>query len=94
VRRGWQVGPHWLVATGLEDLARHIGDQPMMVRLLAAMDAWRAAMGAPLPPYRRLAYDAALAAARRALGDDTFAALWAEGAAWPPERALAFGLKR
>jgi hypothetical protein len=46
-------------------------------------------MGVPLPAYRQPSYEAAVSAARSALGDDQFAVLWAEGAAWQPERAVA-----
>lgn len=93
VRRGWPAGPHWLVATGLEELARLLEHSPAAVRLYAATTTWRTAMGVPLPAYRQPSYEAAVSAARSALGDDQFAALWAEGAAWQPERAVAVVLE-
>jgi tetratricopeptide (TPR) repeat protein len=89
VRRGWPAGPYWLVATGLEALAQLMGPTADAARLFAAMASWRAAMGAPLPPYRQPACEAAVSAARRTLGDDRFAAAWAEGAAWRPAQAVA-----
>lgn len=89
VRHGWPAGPHWLVATGLEILAQSMEHAADTVRLFAATSSWRAAMGAPLPPYRRPACAAAVAAARRTLGNDRFAVTWAEGAAWQPAEAVA-----
>ena len=92
VRRGWPGGPHWLVATGVEELARQLGPQPDAVRLHGATNSWRSVMGVPVLTYRRPAYEASVAAARGALGEAQFAALWAEGALWPPERAVAVTL--
>ncbi len=92
LRRGWPVGPHWLVATGVEELARLLGSQPEAVRLFGAAQAWRDAMGLAVAGYRRPAYEAALTAARQGLGVGEFAALWAEGIGWPPERAVAVAL--
>jgi predicted ATPase/DNA-binding SARP family transcriptional activator len=93
VRRGWTVGPYWLVAAGLEELAHCLGPLPDAVRLYGAAHGWRCAMGVSLPAYRRTAYASALATARAALGEQQFTALWAEGAAWPPERAVAVALE-
>jgi predicted ATPase/DNA-binding SARP family transcriptional activator len=92
IRRGWPVGPHWLVATGVEELARQLGPLPDAVRLHGAAKAWRSVMGVPVPTYRRSTYEASVAAARVALGEAQFATLWAEGALWSPERAVAVAL--
>jgi hypothetical protein len=70
------------VAVAQEDAAH-------AARLCGAAAAWRAAMGAPLQPYRRAAYEATLAAAGQVLGAAGFAAAWAEGATLRPEQVVA-----
>ena len=92
VAQGWPGGPLWVVATGLEELARVAlaeGQAGYAVRLCAATAAWRIDVGTPLPPYRRATYEATLAAARRTLGEDDFTLAWVEGAAWRLEEAIA-----
>jgi predicted ATPase/DNA-binding SARP family transcriptional activator len=94
LERGWPAGPHWLIATGLEELARVSiagQDAAHAVRLYAAAAVWRTNMGAPIQTYRRDINEATLAEARAILGDDEWAIAWAEGAAWPPTQAIAFG---
>jgi hypothetical protein len=95
VALGWPGDPHLLVANGLEQLA-HLavaqGQAAHAARLCAACVAWRTEMDAPLPPCRRAGHEAMLAAARRTLGEDDFAAAWAEGTAWRLQQAVTAAL--
>lgn len=89
--RGWPAGPLWLVATCLEEFARvaHAeGRSAEAVALCTAAGSWREVMEAPLPPYRRVTYQATLDAARLVLGAETFDAAARDGANWTPERAV------
>jgi tetratricopeptide (TPR) repeat protein len=62
-------------------------------RLFGVAAALRDAVGTPLPPYDRAAYDYHLAALRAGLGEAAFAAAWEAGRALPLEDAVAFALE-
>src|SRR5262249_28724977 len=51
------------------------------VRLLAAAEAWRSAVGLPLPQAEESRYRSAVDAVRAALGQDAFTAAWNDGLA-------------
>ena len=58
-------------------------------RLLGASAALREEIGAPLSPITQADHDHAVNASREALGEDAFAAAWAEGSAMTLEEAIA-----
>jgi DNA-binding CsgD family transcriptional regulator len=60
------------------------------VRLLAASDTARAAMGCARPPIDLAEHEATLARLRTALGDQAFSVLWAEGAGLSLDDAVAY----
>jgi predicted ATPase/DNA-binding SARP family transcriptional activator/class 3 adenylate cyclase len=69
-------------------------DQPeWAARLLGAAAALRQAVGIPFPTYAQAEYDQGVAAARAALGDEVFAAAWAEGRAMTLDQAVAYAMK-
>jgi tetratricopeptide (TPR) repeat protein len=72
-------------------LAISQGAHRTAVRLLGAVGPGPA-LSLPLTPDDRRAYAESLTAARRALGEDAFAAAWAEGQAMTVEQAIAYAL--
>jgi predicted ATPase/DNA-binding CsgD family transcriptional regulator len=74
----------------LARLAGRAGSFAVAVRLIAASDAARAAIGYPRPPIDRFEHEATLARLREALGDQAFLDLWAEGAGLSLEDAVAY----
>jgi hypothetical protein len=62
------------------------------VRLLAAAEAIRSAIGASLPSPRLVVRERTIASARAMLGEQAFAAAWAEGQAMSLERAVEYAL--
>jgi predicted ATPase/Flp pilus assembly protein TadD len=81
--------------TALEALAElALGtDAQNAARLLGAAEAFRSAMGTPLPPVDRPAHGQALAALHARLDERTLAALRAEGHAMDWDTAVATGLQ-
>ena len=59
------------------------------VRLYAAAETLRQAIGAPRPPHRRAEYEEQLARLRRKLGEEGFATVWIEGQAMTTEQVRA-----
>jgi len=85
------VGPRLLVAAVLEGLANVVVAQQqaeLAARLLAAASALRAQMGTPVRPVDQATVEQAVADARSMLGDNAFAAVWAEAQALAPEQIL------
>jgi hypothetical protein len=85
-----------VVAVGLGDLAAVVValGQPLRgARLGGVAEALREALGVPLAPAARSNQDQAVQAMRAALGEEAFAAAWAEGRAMPLEEAVALALE-
>src|SRR5262249_33851313 len=91
LRFAWAVGPRLFVAASLEGLASieiARGEAQRTVQLLASASVLRAQMGTPVRPVDQAAVEQALTNARSTLGDDTFAAVWAEAQVMPLEQIL------
>ncbi len=87
-----EVGHKGEIAYGLEGLAHVVatqGQPAWAARLWGAAEALREAIGSPLPPIERADYEHWVATARAQLGEQVFAAAWAEGRTMTPEQALA-----
>jgi ATP/maltotriose-dependent transcriptional regulator MalT len=80
------------IAAGLEGLAivEVTQNEPRYAaRLWGAAEALREAIGAPMYPVYRASYERALAHTRAQVGEQAFAAAWAQGRRMTPEQALA-----
>jgi len=96
-QRSMAVGDQMLVASCLEGLAAVVvtqgGEENSITvwatQLLGAAARLREAIGSPIPPVYRSAYEQVLSAAHTQLGDHVFAAAWSEGRSTTPEQALA-----
>jgi predicted ATPase/DNA-binding XRE family transcriptional regulator len=84
------------IAPCLEGLARAAAMQGRMeraARLFGAAATLREDSGWPLDPATRAEQERNVGAARKALGDGTFASAWAEGQEMTPERAASYALE-
>jgi hypothetical protein len=84
------------MASGLEGLASSVaaqGEPAWAARLWGTVEALREAIGAPLQPIERAGYDHAVTAARKSLGEETFALAWAMGRTMTVEQALTTGVE-
>jgi len=87
-----ELGNKPIMASGLEGLAGVLiaqGESAKAIRLWGAAETLREEMGAPLPPAERASYEQAMKLARAQLGEETFAAAYADGRRMTPEQALA-----
>lgn len=73
-------------------LAAAQGKERRAVLLLGALDALSGPLGMSLPLVERAHHDRILAAARATLGEEAFAAAWAEGEAMTQEQAVDYAL--
>lgn len=80
------------VAALLEGLAASLNTDEQATRLLGAAHAIREAIGAPVPPVERIAYNGRIALLRARLGEEIFAQLWNEGLVLSLEGAIAQAL--
>ena len=71
-------------------LALNSTEPARAARLFGAAEALRQIMGAPLPPSDRAEYERNVAAVRAQLGEEMFAAAWAEGRAMTMEQAVEY----
>jgi DNA-binding CsgD family transcriptional regulator len=87
-----ESGDKGMITSGLEGLAAAVaaqGNHAWAAHLWGTAEALREAIGTPLPPVERVPYNRVIAAARTQLGEQAFAAAWAEGRTLSPEQALA-----
>jgi len=74
-------------------VGRNDDDAACAARLLGAAQALRSAAGVDLNPLQHPLHEDAVAATRAALGEEAFAAAWAEGQAMTLEQAVAYALE-
>jgi DNA-binding CsgD family transcriptional regulator len=86
-----EMGSKWIIPFDLEGLAGMLATQGELrwaAQLWGAAEVLREAISMPMPPVYCADYDRSVAAARAQLGEQAFAATWAEGRAMPLEHVL------
>jgi predicted ATPase len=79
--------------TGLAEVEASQQQGERAARLWGAAEALREATHDPIEAFWHASHDGNAAAARAALGDEAFAAAWAEGRAMPLKQAITFALE-
>src|SRR5262249_44904672 len=94
LRQAHKIGDKLHIEGCLTRLAGLLADDEpaRAVRLFAAAEALREAIGASLEPSRQATVDDDVARARAALDRDGFAAAWSDGRTMGPEAAIALAL--
>ena len=91
-----EAGDQMGLVDTIELLARLAAEQASAkeaVRLWAAADSLRSTLGYARFPGEQGAYETAVAAAKRAIGQDQFSAVWSEGAKLSAEEAIAYAAR-
>lgn len=87
-----ESGEKWFLTiclAGLGSVVAVQGQAEWAARLWGAAEPLRETSGT-IPPFQRSPYEQAVATARHQLGEEAFAAAWAEGRTMTPEQALAW----
>jgi predicted ATPase/DNA-binding CsgD family transcriptional regulator len=87
-----ELNNKWDITVGLEGLATVVAAQGEPVRaawLMSAAQTLREAIGVPLPSVSQALHEFTMASVRTQLGEQAFAAAWAEGCTMTPEQAWA-----
>jgi len=90
--RASELNDYWLIAYCLEGWAIAVaaqGEHAWAAHLWGAAESLRERCGIPLNPAERVDYEPAVASARVHLGEQAFAAAWAEGRTMTLEQVLA-----
>jgi len=90
---GDRVSSVWCLA-GLGSAAAFDEEPERAARLWGAAERLRAALGCRPAPAARATYERALAMTRAQIGEEAFAAAWAEGRAMSLEEAIAYALEQ
>jgi hypothetical protein len=78
---------------GIAAILSRSGREEQATRLLGAAEALTEAVGAVLSPAAQAGCQDQIVALRRALGEEAFAAAWAEGRAMSPEQAIQYAIE-
>ena len=92
-----ELGVKHFIAHSLEGFAGVAvvqGEPERSGKLLRAAESLREAIGAPLSPSEQAVVDSYVAAVRAELGEEAFAAAWAQGRAMSMEEAISFALEK